>query len=45
MPDDGRPAKSNLPVLIILGIAALILLGAAGYAAMVVSGPMPGMGH
>ena len=32
-------------IIIILAAAGLIVLGAIGYAAMVMSGPMPGMGH
>ena len=40
------PGKSsNTPLIIILAIGGLVLLGAIGYGAMVLSGPMPGMGH
>lgn len=37
--------SSNTALVIMLAIGGLVLLGAIGYGAMVLSGPMPGMGH
>lgn len=45
MPDPTPARGSNTQLIIILAVAGLILLGAIGYAAMAMSGPMPGMGH
>lgn len=45
MPEADPGRSSNTPLIIILAIGGLVLLGAIGYGAMVLSGPMPGMGH
>jgi len=41
-----RPTrKSNAPLIIIFVLVGLVLLAGVVYAAMVASGPMPGMSH
>jgi hypothetical protein len=46
MSDRDVPRKrGNGPLIAILVVGGLIMLVAIGYAAMVASGPMPGMGH
>lgn len=42
---DRTPEGSRLPLILILVLGGAILLGAIAYGAMVMSGPMPGMGH
>ncbi|HEY8648872.1 MAG TPA: hypothetical protein VIM50_05795 [Candidatus Limnocylindria bacterium] len=37
--------KSNAPLIMIFVLVGLVLLAGVVYAAMVASGPMPGMGH
>lgn len=39
------PGKSNATLIIIFVLVGVLLLAGLGYAAMVASGPMPGMGH
>lgn len=43
---DRSPGRGpNIPLIIILAAGGLVLLGAIAYAAMIMAGPMPGMGH
>lgn len=41
----GPNKRSSAPLIIIFVLVGLVLLAGLAYAAMVASGPMPGMGH